>query len=213
MRMPLVGEAAIAACVGIVTVSTLFAQRAAAPTADARTALVSLASLTNNAASLKQSLEALKKDHEAKAATFKAESERGNQMAEQLSKLQPNSPEFKKLEREIFKLRADFELHGKRATEETQNAESKVYLNFSKELRNEVAAFAKANGVQLVLRYEPEPQELTDPRAVLQEINKLVVYQRGLEATPALLEAMNRRAGAGAAPTAGRAPATRGVQR
>jgi Skp family chaperone for outer membrane proteins len=213
MRMPLVGEAAIAACVGIVTVSTLFAQRAAAPTTETRTALVSLASLTNNATGLKQSLDALKKEYEAKGASFKAESERGNQMAEQLSKLQPNSPEFKKLEREIFKLRADFELHGKRATEETQNAESKVYLNFSKEVRDEVARFAKASGVQLVLRYEPEPQELTDPRAILQEINKLVVYQRGLEVTPTLLEAMNRRTGTGAAPTAGRAPAARGVQR
>jgi hypothetical protein len=58
--------------------------------------------------------------------------------------------------------------------------------------------------VQLVLRYEPTPRELVDPKAILREVQKLIVYQRGIEVTPSVLEAMNRRAGAA---TAGRPPA------
>ena len=176
------------------------------------TALVNVITMTSESARLKQSLEALKKEYEGSTAQFKSESERGNQMTEKLRTLTPNSPEFKKLEQEVTKLRADFELHGKRVTNDVQDRESKLYFAFSKELREEVARYAQASGVQLVLRYDVSPPELTDPRAILQEVHKLVVYQRGVEITPVVVEAMNRKVPAS---TAAKAPPaqSRPVQR
>ncbi len=213
MRTPLIGGVMAALCLGFLVVSTLLAQRPAGPPpSQTGTVLVNVLSLTQNATRLKQSLEALKHEYDGNSTAFKRESERGNQLTEKLRALPPNSPDYKKLEREIIKARADFELHGKRVTEETRDRESRLYYAFSRELQGELARFAPANGIQLVLRYDSTPPELTDPRVILQEIHKLVVYQRGLEVTPPVLEAMNR--GAAATTATNRPPAsTRPMQR
>jgi Skp family chaperone for outer membrane proteins len=172
------------------------------------TALVDVGALTRNSARLKQSLATLKQQHDATAESFKQESQRGNQLGEQLKKLPANSPEYKRLEQQLVKMRADFELRGKRVTAETQDKEAKLYYAFAREMQAEVARLAQSAGLRLVLRYDPPPQELTDPRDVMMEIQKLIVYQRGLEATPTVMEQMNR--GAGAPATANRAAAPPG---
>ncbi len=211
MKTRLVLAVVAAACVAMVTVTSLLAQRAAQPQwTQTGAALVDVASLSRSHARLLQSLEALKEQHGASAQALKAESERGNQLTEQLRKLQPGSPEYKKLERQIAKMRADFELHGKRATNDIKDQEGKLYYAFSRELQSELRSFAHATGTQLVLRYDPPAQEINDPRRVLHEVQKLIVYQRGLEVTPVVQQAMQRRAGAG--PTANR-PATQPAQR
>lgn len=214
MRMPVVGEALAALGVGLLAVSTLSAQRpAAAPFAQTGTALCDVSSVTQSSTRLKQQLEALKKDYEGNAAGFKKDSERGNQLTEKLRGLPPESPDYKKLEQELLKMRADFELRGKRVTNDVRERESKLYFTSSRELQDELTKFAKANNVQLILRYDPTPQEFNDPRTILQEIQKPIVYQRGSEVTPAIVEAMNRRT-PGAAAATGRAPAaTKPVQR
>jgi Skp family chaperone for outer membrane proteins len=189
------------------------AQRPPGPAASAPpAALVDAVSITRNSAQLKQSLEALKKEYEASAAQFKQEADYGNQLGEKLKKTPPNSPEFKKIEQEMFKRRADFELHGARVTEDFKDREARLYYNFSRQLQAEVTRFAQANRVPLVLRYEPPPQSLSDPREIMQEVQRLIIYQRGLEATPVLLEAVNRSAAAPASATRPPAP-TRPVQR
>jgi hypothetical protein len=92
MSKPLVA-AAVAACVGFLAVSTLWGQRPVASSwSSCGTALVDAVSITQKSARLKQALEALKREHEAKAEGFKQESQRGNQLAEQLKKLIPGSP-------------------------------------------------------------------------------------------------------------------------
>lgn len=199
MKTRFVIPAVVTSAVVLVTVTSLLAQRPAQPEwTQAKTALVDIRSLTQNHGRLNQALERLKKKYEAEAATLKAESERGNQLAEQLRKLSPDSAQHKKLERQIAKLRADFELHGKRASGKIEDQEAALYYAFSRELAAELRRFAQATGTQLVLRYEPPSLELTDPRLTVREIGRLVVYQRGLEVTPLVQDGMQRRAGASA---------------
>ena len=213
MRSPLLAGSLFGACVVLMMATTMPAQRPVSPSAPLPpAALVDAISITRSSTQLKQSLEVLKKEYEASAAQFKQEADYGNQLGEKLKKTPPNSPEFKKIEQEMFKRRADFELHGNRVTEHFKDREAKVYYDFSRQLQSEVVRFAQANRVPLVLRYEPSPPSMNDPREVMREVQKLVVYQRGLEITPVLLEAVNR--GAGAPAAAGRPAApTRPVQR
>jgi Skp family chaperone for outer membrane proteins len=196
MKMPLAAAVTVTSCVGLLAVSSLSAQRPA-PAAAPRNgvALVDVAAVSQKCARLTQSLEALKIDYESNAAVFKKEAEAGNQLTEKVRQMPSGSPERKKLEQEVLKKRADFELHGKRITEDARERETKLYVSMFRELNEELARFAQANGIQLVLRYDAPPLDLNDPRAVLQEIQKPIVYQRGVDVTPTVLEAVNRRSG------------------
>ncbi|MGD9721313.1 MAG: hypothetical protein AB7O59_08895 [Pirellulales bacterium] len=213
MKSPYVFIAAIAVSGALLIGSTLLAQRpAAAPRSGPTTVLVDVTTMAKDSPKLKQQLEALKKEYEGEATALRKESELGNQMGAELGKLPPGSPEFKKLEKDLFKMRADFELRGKRATDAVQEKEALLYYEFARELQSELARFAQATGTQLILRNEPSPPDYSDPRNVLRELNKLIVYQRGVDVTPAMQEAMARRAAAGANTATRRPPASSAPQ-
>jgi Skp family chaperone for outer membrane proteins len=214
--MTLVVACAAVSLAGLWAFSTLSAQPPAAPQgARSGTALVNMGAIMKHSARLNQSMERLKQEYETRARELQKEGERGNQLTEQLRKMPPNSPERKKLEDEILKLRADYELHGKKVSEGIRDQEAKIVLGMLADLKRELDRHARATGTQLILRYDPTPEELTDPRIILQEIHKPIVYQSGLDATGAVIESLNRGAAAtGGVPATGRAPApARGVQR
>jgi hypothetical protein len=161
-------------------------------------------------------MDALRADYVAKGEALKKEGEAGNRITEDARKLPPGSPERKEMEQKVLALRADFELHGKKVNDETRERETKIVYSMLQELKEEMARHAQANGEQLILRLDPTPPDLTNPRAILAEIQKPIVYQRGNDVTPAILEALNRRAPAAAAtsraPASGN-PASKGVRR
>jgi Skp family chaperone for outer membrane proteins len=192
--------AAVATCAGLATATTVWAQRPAAPS----TVLIDVNKVAESAPRLKQSLEALKKEFEATGETFKKESETANSMVQQLGSLQPHSPKYKQLESKLTKMRADFELRGKRVTEEFKDRESKLYYEHSRELQAELNRFAQRTGILLMLRYEEPEGEIKDPRQAMRVIMNPVVYQRGLDATAAV----QRSLGGAAAPTATLPPQT-----
>ena len=121
MRKPLVLAAAIAAAVGLFAVARLSAQRPPATAVPRRgPVLVDMGAIAQNSVRLKQSMEALKAEYKAKAEELKKEGQRGNQLTEEARKLPAGSPERKDLEQKVLKLRADFELHGKRVNDDTR---------------------------------------------------------------------------------------------
>jgi Skp family chaperone for outer membrane proteins len=201
--------AALAGLIALVTAFELSAQQPGAPVgAVPRTgiALVDMSAIMKNSARFNQAMERLKADYEARARDLQKEGERGNQLTEDLRKMAPTDPQRKLREQEILKLRADYELHGKRVTEEIRDAEAKVVLGLVGELKQELARYGSATGTQLILRNDPTPPDMTDPRMILQEIHKPIVYQAGGDVTAKILESMNRGAPAAAAPRTGRAP-------
>jgi hypothetical protein len=97
-------------------------------------------------------------------------------------------------------------------TEETRDGEAKMIMSLLADVKHELARYAQANNVPVVLRIDPSPPELTDPRMILQEIHKPIVYARGNDVTPIVLEALNGR-GSGPAATTARPPANRPAPR
>jgi Skp family chaperone for outer membrane proteins len=195
--------------VAVLAISTGWAQRPAA-VASSGVALVNVAEIGQKLPRILESVEALKKEYQAQGESLKKEGERGNAMTEQMRKLPPG-PERKKMEADLAKMRADFELRGKKITEEAADRESKIYLSVSKEIQEELTRYAAATGTQLVLRYEPSPTEFIDRQTIAAEIQKLVIYHRDPEITPQVIDAINRRPATGGA---ARAPAaTRSTKR
>jgi Skp family chaperone for outer membrane proteins len=207
-RLSIVAAIAIAVGVGLVTATIVRAQRQAPPPA----VLINVASLAESAPKLKQAVAELKKEYEAAGEAFKQESEKANQLVQQFSKMTPNSPEYKEMEQRLTKMLADFELRGKRMTEDFKDREAKLYYEHTKDLKAELKRFGESTGVSLVLRYDPPVADPKDPRIVMREMNNAVVYQRGLDATAALQQRLGGTPPA-APPTATRPPATAPAQR
>lgn len=196
--------AAVAGALGLVAVSTLWAQRPAAPPPSRGPVVVDTSAIAQNSVRLKQAMDALKADYKNKAEELKKEGQRGQQLTEEARKHPAGSNERKELEQQVLKLRADFELHGKRVNDDTREREMKIVYSLMMELNEELTRYAQANGQQLILRFDPTQADLSNTRAILAEIQRPIVYQRGADITPTILEALNRRA---ASPVAGRAPA------
>ncbi len=214
MRMPLVAAAILVGFVGLLTVSQIYAQRPAAPqTPRNGVAVLDVFAIVQGSTKIKQAKDSLTAEIEAKKTSFQKESERGKALTEKFRTLPPNSPDREKLEREILKMKADFELEGKKFERESQEKQTKVWYSLSRDMQEEVDKFAKANGIQLVLRSEPPQPDLTDPQAIGQEIRKLIVYQRGMDVTPALVEAVNRRPAGVPSTARGPAPPAKPAQR
>lgn len=213
MRRLMVFMMAVTMGVALLTGSQLAAQRTASgPARRSPIALLDVSAVTQSSMRFKNLMEGLKKEYVAKAEVLKKEGESGNAKTEELRKLKPNSPEYKALEQDILKLRADYELHGKRMTEEIRDAEAKIVMSLMADVKHELARYAQANGVPVVIRTDPSPPELTDARMILQEIHKPIVYSRGNDVTPVILEALNGR-GSGPAATTARPGANRPAPR
>lgn len=211
MRVSRVVAWAVVATVGLFAGSQLVAQRPTPSAGKPAVALVDMNSVMQNSARLKQSMDALKTEYMAKAEELKKEGERGNQMTEAARKLPTGTPERKEAEQKVLKARADFELKGKKVNDETREKELKVVSSLLREMKDELSRYGQSTGVPLILRFDNSPPDLENGRAILAEIQKPIVYQRTSDITPAILEAMNRRAGGPAntatrpaAPAAGR---------
>ncbi|HEY2895319.1 MAG TPA: OmpH family outer membrane protein [Pirellulales bacterium] len=180
--------------VGLISASVALAQPAK-PVGTPRgvPALVDMTAIVQGSNRIKQEMDKLKAQYEARAQDLKKESERGNKMTEEFRKLPAGNPERKDLEQKVLQLRAEFELHGKRINDETREQESKIVYSMLRELQEELAKHARANGQRLILRYDSTPPDLNSSQAILAEIQKPIVYQRGAEITPAIVEALNRR--------------------
>jgi Skp family chaperone for outer membrane proteins len=206
MRAPLVAAAVLAGSIGVLGVSQISAQRQAPLAAPGNgVAVLDVYSILLNSAAVKQAKQALESENQAKRDIMKKEGDRGNQLAEKLRGMPPGSPERQKLEREVMRLKADFDMQGKRFDRDLQEKEIKVFYALSRDIQDELDRYAKANGIQLVLRFDPPPPDLTDPQNVAHEVSRFVVYQRANDITPSIVEAVNRRAPAVGSAT--RAPA------
>ena len=200
MNKSLVIALGVAGCVGLLAAIPSLAQQPQNP-GPRRTgaALVDTGVIMKNSNRFNASMEKLKAQLEAKREELKKESERGNQLAEELRQMPNNSPERKELERKLLGMKADFELKGKRVTDEIRDSESKIVLGLMEEIKGELARYSQATNTALILRDNPEPPNLNDPRIILQEIHKPIVYQANSDVTSLILDSLNR----GTVPPAG----------
>jgi Skp family chaperone for outer membrane proteins len=195
MRTPFFVAATVACTAGLLAATQLLAQRPAGPSAAPQNgiALMNFSSVMVNSARLKKSMETWNTELDGKKADLKKEADLGNQLTEKVRSLPEGSPERKKLEQEVAKMRADYELHGKRARDEARERESKILCAWLREFQDDLARYAQANNLQLILRHEPTPDDLSDPRTIYAEFQKPIVYQRAFDSTAAVTEVANRR--------------------
>jgi Skp family chaperone for outer membrane proteins len=134
----------------------------------------------------------LKADETKAEGQMKGEVDYVNRMMEDLKLAKPGTEEYSSREQEIARRRADMNVRIQLQRKEFLVREAKIYNQVYQEIAKEVEMFAAANGISTVLRVSGDQVDPNDPQAVLQNINRQVIYSsRNMDITGAILERLN----------------------
>jgi outer membrane protein len=95
-----------------------------------------------------------------------------------LKKLTEGSPAYAKAEQEIVRKAADFENFRRTVSRDFLKKESKIYLQVYTETSEAVKKYADYYKYTLIIRFSREQLETENPQALLQGMNRQVVYHR-----------------------------------
>ena len=132
-------------------------------------------------------------------------------LRDELGTYKAGSPEYQQLEEKITKTIADNDLNLRRQRQEFLSDEAKLYYETYAQIEQAITRFALSRNIGLVLRHTREQPKVDDPKSVMQNINRFVIFNNGLDITTIILTELN----AGTTPppkaatpaTAGGAPA------
>lgn len=190
--------------------STAVAQQpAASPSANASRfgiAVVDINYIFKNYSQFKSAMESIKSDIQQAEGSLKTARE-AIQAKEELAKnYKPSSPEFKQLDEDLARRKADFNIKAGRTRKDFQEREAKVYYQTYLQVSSTVQYYAQQNNIGLVLKFNGDKINPDRPDAILKAINKPVVSQNNIDITPDILALLNRGGSpGGAAPAASRA--------
>jgi Skp family chaperone for outer membrane proteins len=187
------------------TVGNLEAQApnpAGANAAKYNVAVVDISYIFKNHARFRTMMENMKKEMEGIEAELKADREKIAQNEQQRNTYNAGSAEYKKLDEEVARQMADFNLKMGRLRKDFLEREAKVYYQTYLEVVDAVKYYAKRQNIGLVLRFNGEPVDPAKREDVLREINKPVVLQDQIDITPDVLVLLNRDQPSGGQPAA-----------
>jgi Skp family chaperone for outer membrane proteins len=153
-------------------------------------------------------IEKLKTEMEAADGTLKADRDRLVAMEQQRDALKPGSPDFKQLDEELARQKANFSIKQGTIRRDFLEREAKIYFSTYSEVSAAVKHFAQQNNIGMVLRFngdQIDPQQRED---VMRAIMQPIVFQNNVDITPDVLQVLSRVAPSGAAPTATRPAGT-----
>jgi Skp family chaperone for outer membrane proteins len=136
--------------------------------------------------------DAMKRDVEAAENALREETQAIQKLQERLEQLKPGTQDFKDLDDEVAKRKADFNLRATKQRKEFLDREARIYFKTHLEVDDAVKQFAQRHNIGLVIRFngdEPDPNRRED---VLRAINRPVVYQNNIDITPDILQDLNR---------------------
>src|SRR4051812_19980460 len=160
----------------------------------------------------KTSMETMKKEMETIEAELKADREKIAGQEQQRNAFNPSSAEYKKMDEDIARQMAEFNLKMGKLRKEFLEREAKVYYQTYLEIVDAVTQYAKSQHIGLVLRFNGEPVDPNRRDDVLREINKPVVVQDQIDITPDVLLLVNRGAPPSGQPAAQVGPTARQPQ-
>ena len=116
-------------------------------------------------------------------------------VANQIRKAEPGSPDFQRLQGQLLKLNGELQQMAQAGQQTIQKKETTIYLAFYRTLDEEVAKYAKAKGLKLVLRQQDSSLDDNQPlQEILKSLNRGIIYQDGLDITDDILQALDARA-------------------
>jgi Skp family chaperone for outer membrane proteins len=140
----------------------------------------------------KATMDQMKKEMESIETELKADREKIASQEQERNKYNVGSAEYKKMDDDIAKQMAEFNLKMGRLRKDFLEREAKVYYQTYLEVVDAVTYYSQQHHIGLVLRFNGEPVDPARRDDVLREINKPVVLQDHIDITPDVLALINR---------------------
>jgi Skp family chaperone for outer membrane proteins len=140
----------------------------------------------------RSTMEAMKKEMEGIETDLKADRERIAQTEAERNKYNAGSAEYKKLDEDVARGMADFNVKMTRLRKDFLEREAKTYYQTYLEVAEAVGYYAKRHNIGLVIKFNGEPVDPNKREDVLREINKPVLFQDSIDITPDVLALLNR---------------------
>ena len=155
-------------------------------------AVIDVSKIFKNHTRFKQAMESMKAEVKTFETSLQARGQQMNDLRKKMQPFAPGSPEYKKLEAEIMRVQADGQIAAAQKKKEFLEREAKIYFEVYNEVTAEVAKFAEQHGIGLVIRFNSEPIDPTNRQAVLEGVNRAVIFQKNLNITNAILQRLEQ---------------------
>jgi len=157
-----------------------------------RIAVVDISYIFKNHRRFKAQMEFMKKDVDATENGLRQERQGIAKLEEQLQQLKPGTPDYKQLDEQIAKEKADFSLKASKQRKEFLEREAKIYHETYLEVRDAVKYYAQRRDIGIVIRFNGDEGDSGRREDVLRAINQPIVFQNGIDITGDILEDLNR---------------------
>jgi Skp family chaperone for outer membrane proteins len=147
--------------------------------------------------------ESMKKEMETIDADVKADRARIAQTEQERNKYNVGTAEYKKLDEEMARMMAEFQLKTSKLQKDFMERQAKLYYQTYLEVVDAVNMYAKSHNIGMVLRFNGEPVDSNKREDVMRDINKQVVIQDRIDITPDVLILLNRDSQQARAPQGG----------
>ena len=204
MKRAIIGLSAVVLLAGVLTLSgTAWSQnneKATATAAAAPSTLPHKVGLIDMAHVFKhyEKFEALREDLKGEIGKSEVQAKEMQQelvdLQTNLKKLTEGTPAYAKLEQDIVRKAADFENFRRTASRDFLKKESKIYLQVYTETSDAVKKYADYYKYTLIMRFSRDPLDTENPQALLQGMNRPVVFNRDEDdITDSVLKYLNER--------------------
>jgi Skp family chaperone for outer membrane proteins len=165
-------------------------------------AVVDVTYIFKNYAKFSQQMEGMKTAMESADSQLKADRDTVASKEQMREQYNPGAPEFKQIDEEIARLKAEFQLKAGKIRRDFMEREAQVYYSTFMEVSNAVQYYAQQHNIGMVLRFNGDSIDPNNREDILRAINKPVVFQNNVDITPDVLALLNRGGTPGNTPTA-----------
>jgi Skp family chaperone for outer membrane proteins len=140
-------------------------------------------------------MKGMKGDVEAAENVLKQEQQKIGKMQELLQTRKPGTPDYKQLDEQVAKAKAEFNLQASQQRKDFLDREAQIYYDTYLEVSQAVRDFAQRHKIGLVVRFngdETDPNQPAQREDVLRLLNRPVVFQNSIDITPNVLADLNR---------------------
>jgi Skp family chaperone for outer membrane proteins len=134
-----------------------------------------------------QQINVLKEEMKTADADLKTIVDRLTAKEQQRDTLKPGSPEFKQLDEELAREKADFSIKQGTVRRDFLEREARVYYSTYMEVANAIKFVAQQNNIGMVLRFNGDPIDPQQREDVMRAIMQPIVHQNSIDITPDVL--------------------------
>lgn len=165
---------------------------AAAPAAAGTTVVViDLQEVFEKHVRFKAAMDNINRDTEQLNAQFRNQQKELQTMMEKLKDLKPGTPEYKRQEEDTAQFESNLRVQAQLQRKEIAERQAKQLYQTYEEVAAAVQSFSDRNGIGLVLQFTADEIDPANPQSIMRGVNRPVVYQRNLNITKFIIDAVN----------------------